>query len=222
MKKIKILFAEDHELVRNGIKLMLSAQKSFKAEITEAADGVEAIQKACTKQFDIILLDISLPLRNGIDVATILNSKLKDPKIIMLTMHNDDYMIQKALKANIMGYVLKSAGIEELVNAILSVYAGKKYYSNDVSQIIINGKNHPDENIMEQKSSDNMKEFYKLTKRELEILRHISTGATDRELAEIFSISSRTAGNHRSNLLHKLNVKNSIELVAVAIKTGLV
>jgi DNA-binding NarL/FixJ family response regulator len=222
MKTIKILFAEDHEMVRNGIKLMLASQRSFIADIDEASDGVEAILKATSNKYDVILLDINLPYKDGINVSKILHSKLERPRIIALTMHKEDYIIKEMINAGVLGYILKSSGLEELVKAILTVYDYNRYYSNEVSQIIIDTTLKGTEKTSVEKHAYLSKADFDLTKRELQILRFIAGGSTDKEIAEIFQISSRTVGNHRHKLVHKLRVKNSIELASFAVKNGLV
>lgn len=222
MKTIKILFAEDHEMVRNGIKLMLANQKSFLAQIDEASDGIEAVFKATTNNYDIILLDINLPHKDGMSVAKILNAKLDRPRIIALTMHKEEYIIKEMISSGVLGYLLKTAGIDELVKAVLAVYDYNKYYSNEVSQIIINNSKRSTEKAIPEIQTFLVKSEFDLTKREMQILKFIAGGSTDKEIAEIFQISSRTVGNHRHNLVHKLQVKNSIELASFAVKHGLV
>lgn len=221
MKKIRILFAEDHEMVRNGIKLMLTSQKLFQAEITDAADGVEAIQLATKNTYDLFLLDINLPLKNGIDVIHFIKAKLDDPKILVLTMHNEDYVIKEALDAGARGYILKSSGIEELTRAIMTVSNGSKYYSNEVTQIILDGKSQfAQENISEKLKP--LQNKFRLTFRELELLKFIAEGYTDKQLAEKFNISVRTAGNHRFNISKKMKVRSSVELASIALRFGMV
>jgi DNA-binding NarL/FixJ family response regulator len=219
MKTINILFAEDHEMVRNGIKLMLNSQNSFVAQIDEAKDGQEAIQMALEKRYDVILLDINLPIRNGIEVAKFLNSKLGEIRILALSSHNEDFVIKQMIDAGALGYILKNSGLEELTKAILTVFNFKKYYSNDVAQTLINKSTQDEKEFNQELTSIPLN--HNLSNREIEILKHIAEGSTSIEIGEQLNISPRTVGNHRNNLLQKLQVKNSVGLARYAIKNGL-
>ena len=221
MKKIKILFVEDHEMVRNGIKLMLNNQSAFQVEIEEATNGSEAVHLASKNNYDVILLDINLPKMDGVKVAKLLCSKNDSTRILALTTHKEDFIIKQMLDAGALGYILKNSGLEELTKAILTVFNGKPYYSNDVSQVLIkntkgisNGEGREGQYISPFKNN--------LTARELEILKHIALEYTNKEIGEKLNISERTVGNHRYKLIQKLQVKNSIGLATFAVKNGLV
>ena len=216
MKKIKILFAEDHEMFRKAIITSLETQTEFIPDIYEAKDGVEALDLALKNDIDVFLLDINLPKKDGITLSKLLHEKLKKPKILALTMHNEDYMIRQVLDAGVLGYILKNSAIDELSKAILTVNNGDKYYSNEVAQIIINGGERGKEitNILKLEES--------LSKRELQVLKLIAEEKSNREISEILNISDRTVGNHRNKLMEKLNVKKSIGLAVYAAKNGLV
>lgn len=215
MKKIKILFAEDHEMFRTAIITTLETQSQFIPEIFEARDGVEALDIIAKEQIDVFLLDMNLPKKDGIALSKILHDKLDHPKILALTMHNEDYMIRQVLDAGVLGYILKNSTLEELTRAILTVYSGDKYYSNEVAQIIING-----DTKTKTGASLNIEEA--LTQREMEVLRLIAEEKSNKEISEILNISDRTVGNHRNNLKEKLNVKKSIGLAVFAVKHGIV
>ena len=130
MKTIKILFAEDHEMFRKAIITSIKQQTLFKTKIFEAKDGAEAIDISSKNDIDLFLLDISLPKFDGITLSKLLFEKYTAPKILALSMHNEDYMIRQMLDVGVLGYVLKNSSIEELSRAILTVSEGKKYYSN--------------------------------------------------------------------------------------------
>lgn len=215
MKRIKILFVEDHEMFRKAIISSLENQSLFKTDIIEAKDGAEAIDLATKNEVDIYLVDISLPKIDGIALTQLLFQKLDHPKVLALTMHNEDYMIQQMLEVGVLGYVLKNSSIEELSRAILTVADGKKYYSNEVAQIIINGNDH----YTEKAKTNALKES--LSERELEVLKLIVAEKSNKEISEILNISDRTVGNHRNNLIEKLKVKKSIGLAVFAVKNGL-
>jgi DNA-binding NarL/FixJ family response regulator len=220
MKTIKILFAEDHKMVRNGIKLMLTSQNSFIPEIDDAKDGQEAISMALKKNYDVILLDINLPIKNGISVTKYLISKLGKIRILALTGHQEDFVIQQMIDAGALGYILKNSGLEELTKAILTVANFKKYYSNEIAQSIIN-KSSP-ENRQSKNKLGSIPLNNNLSTREKEILKFIAKEYTNIEIGERLNISPRTVGNHRNNLLQKLQVKNSVGLAMYALKNGIV
>lgn len=220
MKTIKILFAEDHEMVRNGIKLMLNSQSTFIPEIDEAKDGPEAIQMALEKNYDVILLDINLPIKNGISVAKFLGAKLGKIRILALTSHKEDFVIKQMIEAGALGYILKNSGLEELTKAIVTVYGFKKYYCNEVAQSLIN---KPRTNIKSMPSKiDEIPLNNALSQREMQVLKFIANEFTNNEISEKLNISPRTVGNHRTHILQKLQVKNTAGLVSYAIKNGII
>lgn len=222
METIKILFAEDHEMVRNGIKLMLNNQNVFKAIIDEAIDGVDVIEKASNNAYDVILLDINLPKQDGIFVTRLLTSKNNKARILALSIHNEDFIIKQMIEAGAMGYILKTSGIEELIKAILTVYHNEKYYSNEVSQSLINKSSNSCCRTFDETKLQNAPSYSNITNRELEILKCIANGLTNSEIGEKLNISNRTVGNHRNKLIQKLQVKNSIGLAIYAVKNGLI
>jgi DNA-binding NarL/FixJ family response regulator len=220
MKTIKILFAEDHEMVRNGIKLMLKSQNSFVAEIEEATNGQEAIDLAIKNHYDVILLDINMPIKNGVEVTKFLISKLGKIRILALSSHKEDFVIKQMIDAGALGYILKNSGLEELTKAILTVFGFKKYYSNEISQSLISNSEVEPKDI-EIKIPTTLLQ-HNLSKREVEVLRLISQEFTNSEIGELLNISPRTVGNHRNNLLQKLQIKNSVGLAMYAVKNGIV
>ncbi|MDA9563548.1 response regulator transcription factor [Flavobacteriales bacterium] len=220
MKKIKILFAEDHELVQNGIKLMLDKQNKFKAEIDTVKTGNEAIKMALSKSYDVILLDINIPEKTGLEVTKILTKKLPGIRILALTSHNEHFIIKQMVEAGVLGYILKNSGIEELTNAIDTVNSYKRYYSNEVAQILINSSSTTSA-VQKDAQKKKMPLLQNISPREMQVLKFITQELTTNEIAKCLSISPRTAANHRNNLLQKLDVKNSIGLAKFAIQNGL-
>jgi DNA-binding NarL/FixJ family response regulator len=222
MKTIKILFAEDHEMVRNGIKLMLSNQTNFKAEIEEAVDGADVIHKATKNNYDVIILDINLPKHDGIYITKLLKSKNNHVKILALTMHMEDFVIRQMIEAGVLGYISKTSSIEELSKAILTVNNFDKYYSNDVAQILLNKTKKLSNKSYQDLNDQNIITNTTITQRELEVLKYIALEYTNKEIGDKLNISERTVGNHRNKLIQKLLVKNSIGLATYAVKNGLI
>lgn len=222
MKTIKILFAEDHEMVRKSIIQSLLIQKLFVAKIDEAVNGIEAIEKATKNNYDVIILDINLPLKDGLFVTKLLKSKNDNVRILALTLHNEYFIIKQMIEAGVLGYVLKNSGIGELITAILKVAEFEKYYCNDVAQILLNKSRKTTRNGNNSLTCQNSVLNADITPRELEILSLISMEFTNKEIGERLTISERTVSNHRNNLILKLQVKNSIGLATYAVKNGLI
>ncbi len=212
METIKLLLADDHLMIRDGIKLML--KKSLGMEIVaEASNGAEVItylEKYASK-IDIVLMDINMPIMSGIEATQIITDKFKNIKVLALTMHAEGTYITNMLKAGALGYVLKESGTNELITAINTVARGQKYYSNEVSVTLINSL------ISDDKPKDSQ-----LSERELEVLAHIATGETNKKIGDKLCISGRTVETHRRNILEKLAVKNTAEMIRYAIENRIV
>lgn len=212
MATIKLLLADDHQIIRNGIKLML--KKNIEFEIaSEASSGEEVISylERNSDRVDVILMDIDMPGMGGIEATEIITQKYKNIKILALTMHSEETFISHMMKAGATGYILKEANTNELIMAINTVAAGKKYYSNEVSVAMINS-------LM---SKDNSKEN-DLSEREIEVLKYIAAGDTNKEAGEKLFISPRTVETHRRNILSKLDVKNTAEMIKYAYQHQLI
>ncbi|MDF2449506.1 MAG: two component transcriptional regulator, LuxR family [Bacteroidota bacterium] len=220
IKKIRILLADDHEVVRNGLKLMLSQQKAFLPVIDEASDGEEVLQILSQKSFDIILLDISLPKQNGIDITKLLMKRNASTKILALTMHKEEYIIKQMISAGALGYLLKNTGVDELTKAILTVSSSNRYYCNEASQVLIsNSKN--DLPILNKKFELNLNQKNVLSTREREVMFLIVKELSSAQIAEKLFISKRTVDSHRKNIISKLNLKNTAGLVKYALQHNL-
>ncbi len=205
-------------MVREGLRLMLSQQRSFEPEIVQAESGTEALNLAKHMDFDIYLLDINLPGQDGISIARYLKKEKEDPRIIMISMHEEEYVIEQAISAGALGYLLKSVGLEEMIKAIETVYRYQNYYCNEVAQKLIRKSQNKANKIK------GATPIFKnnLTDREMQVLKMIANEQTNSEIADKLSISKRTVDYHRNNLLNKLQVRNTTGLVKFAIMNGLV
>ncbi len=212
MEKIKVLLVDDHIIIRDGIRFMLRKEPDISV-VAEANNGVEAIDylENNTNNVDVVLLDINMPELNGIDAAEIITKRFKNIKILALTMHAEESYIISMLKAGSLGYILKESSKEDLVVAIKTIALGNKYYSNEVSVTMINS-------LMKE---DKPKKI-EISKREEEVLKLIVDGLTNVEIATELNISNRTVETHRRNILHKLDVRNTAELVRYAIEHDLI
>lgn len=216
-KVIKIILADDHLLVRNGIKSLLLEDDSLDV-IGEAANGKEALELAKETQPDLLIIDVRMPIMDGIEAAGRLKDFSPNTKSIVLSMHDSEEYILKSIKAGASGYLLKDTGKEEFLKAINTVYNGGKYFSGDISNVIVS-------NYLQNSSASNqiakpLKNSLGLTKKEIEILSLILSGMTNTEISDKLGKSKRTIETHRFNLMKKMNVKNLIELSSKAKELG--
>lgn len=214
---IKIILADDHGIVRDGIKATLRDEKNFKV-IAEASNGLEAIEKVKKYEPDILIIDITMPEMNGIDAAAIIHKTDSQTKSIILSMHDREEYVFKAIESGASGYLLKDTGKEEFIKAINLVYKGEKYFSSSISNVLVSGYLHK----MKSKEAAPLEADSVLTKREKGILKLIVDGLNNREIADQLKISIRTIETHRSNIMKKMQVKNAIELVKIAMEQKLI
>jgi DNA-binding NarL/FixJ family response regulator len=209
-KKIKIVIVDDHELFREGLKFILNQSNEFEV-IAEAENGEEFLLELDKSKPDIVLMDIEMPKMNGIEASVLATAKFPKLKIIVLSSYGDEAYYSDMIKAGVLGFVLKKAGINELEEAIRTVNSGRNYFSQELLQKVVFM------NVNLNKESSN-KIGIKLSKREKEVLILISKGYSNIEIGEKLFISPSTVNNHRSNLLSKTNTKNTASLLMFAIK----
>ena len=210
MDPIRILVADDHALIRTGMKNLLEGNKDF-VVVGEASDGEEVIQKARELKPDVVVMDISMPKVNGIDATRILKQERPETGVLVLTMHENAEYAHQVFKAGASGYVLKNAGKEEISTAIHAVARGEKYFSSRVSEIVMSE--------YARKSEIRTSEVA-LTKREREILDLIGKGLNNQQIADQLFISPRTVETHRTNIMQKLNIHDAPNLVRYALEHG--
>lgn len=210
---IKILIADDHQLFREGVITLLSEDPDIDV-VDQAKDGKEAIEKARKQNPDILIMDIGMPITNGIDATVILKEELPDMKIIALTMHSERHFIKGMLEAGADGYLFKNCPYHELIHAIKTIYSGKKYLSDEITDVII------DDYVGNQKDILELEET--LSERELEVLKLFAQGKSTREIAETLFVSVKTIATHKQHILNKLNLNSTADMVKYAIKRGLI
>ncbi|HEU4718580.1 MAG TPA: response regulator transcription factor [Bacteroidia bacterium] len=210
---IRILIADDHRVFIDGMKALLNDVPGIEV-IADAENGQELIEQAIAHAPDVVLTDIQMPVKDGIEATKEILRISPSVKIIALTMLNESLFIRRMLDAGAYGYILKTVGKEELIGAIRKVAAGEKYFSSEAATQLLNdfsgkssGKNNPADT---------------LTKREKEILALIAQGFTDKEIAEKVFLSPLTIITHRKNILSKLGLKNKVELTRFAMEHGLI
>jgi DNA-binding NarL/FixJ family response regulator len=211
---IKLAIVDDHKMFREGVIAILNDDKNINV-IWSASNTQETLSHIEKERPDVLLMDITLGDESGITLTKVLLEDHKDLKVLALSMHQEDTYIVKILELGAKGYLLKDAGGEEMLNAINTVHQGGTYYSNHVSQVLIN-------HITKGTSPKDKSQVIPLTKREQEILTKIAQEYSNPEIAKELFISIRTVDTHRRNLLDKLQVKNTAGLVKYAIKFGLI
>ncbi len=214
MKKTAVI-AEDHTILRDGLRSLLSQSGEFKV-IGEATDGIEAIRCVAECLPDIILLDLSMPKMNGISAIKEIKKQSPQTKVLVLTIHRDEEYILTSFQAGADGYCLKDARFDEVLNAMKMILSGKTYMSGEVSAKVLAGY------LEEKKAIKSVSTWETITQREKEILKLIAEGYKSAEIADILFISVKTVNKHRSNLMEKLDLHNVSSLTAYAIEKGLV
>jgi DNA-binding NarL/FixJ family response regulator len=212
----KILIVDDHKLFREGLNFVLSQIEGFEV-VGEAPNGKEFLDMIDQMEPDVVLMDISIPGLDGIEATSRAIAKHPDLKVIALTMFCDEEYYYKMIQAGVSGYILKESGKDELANAINTVLRGENYFSQKLLRNIIINLNQ-----VKSFKGATLKQEIKLTPRETEILKLICQGLSNTEISEKISLSLRTVEGHKSNLINKTGVRNSVSLVMYALKNNLV
>ena len=212
--KTRILLADDHELVRSGLRMVLDSVPDLEV-VAEAGDGAEAVERALAEDVDLAVLDVSMPRKTGLQAAQELTKRKPEMRVLMLSMHDDERYFFEALKAGASGYVLKSAANQDLIEACRAAMRGEPFlYPAAVTALI--------RDYLERASSGEDTPEDPLTPRELEVVKLIAEGYTSEEIAAQLVISKKTVDRHRANMLEKLGMRNRVELTRYAIRRGLV
>lgn len=219
-EQITIALVDDHMLVRNGIKSLLEEEKDLEV-IAEGSNGYDAISIVEELHPDILIIDVRMPELNGIDAVQKIQEKGSNSKSIVLSMHDSEEYILQSIKAGAFGYLLKDTDKKEFIKAIHTVHSGEKYFSGDISNIIVSNLLQNSDAPKTAKNTSPHPDPFGLTKKEKQILKLILTGKTNSEISTILQNSKRTIETHRFNLMKKMNVKNLIELSAKASEFGL-
>ncbi len=212
---MRILLADDHGIVRRGLKSLLESQPGLEV-IGEAADGLEAVRLCGELSPDLLIVDISMPLMNGIEVASRAQKLEPAPGVIILSMHVDESYIMRALGAGARGYLVKDATDEDLIPAVRAVAAGKPFFSPTVAAVLM-------EDYVRQLRARGLSDSYDLlTDREREVLQLLAEGRSNKEVAALLDVGLSTVETHRANLMQKLNLHNTAEIVLYAVRKGII
>ena len=215
MDKIRVLIADDHSLVRKGLKQILELEKDFEV-IGQAADGRQAIEMTTSLKPDVVLMDINMPIINGLKAIKMLKKNNTSARIIVLTIHEDKEYLLETIRMGAAGYIMKDAEVEHLIEAIKMVYRGKIYIQSNLTSDIIKEFDSLPNSAVINKADENG-----LTQRESEVLMLISEGLSNREIADTLYISEKTVKNHVSNIFKKLDVCDRTQAAIYAIKHNL-
>jgi len=206
---LQILLADDHAIVREGLRALLAA--AGHRVVGEAADGRAALRLARKHRPDVLVMDIGMPILNGIDCAAAVRRDSPDTRLIALTVHTEDHYVLEALRAGIRGYVIKNQAMVDLITAIDQVVRGSIYLSPGVSQAVLEAF------ITRQDTA-----LPRLTQREREVLQLVAEGKRSKEIADLLGITLKTAETHRAHIMDKLSIHDTAGLVRYAIRLGMV
>jgi DNA-binding NarL/FixJ family response regulator len=209
---IKVLLADDHNIVRAGLRRIVEESGDMEV-IAEAADGREAIQQAHEQLPDVAVVDISMPGLDGLEVVSQLQNYYPKLPILILTMHEEGQYVVRAIEAGAMGYITKQSAPEQLVKAIRKVHAGSRYLTDEATEALA---------LRVAKGAQGQSPLDTLSMRELQVLRRLALGNTNREIATAYHISIKTVDTYRFRILKKLDLRNNAELSRFAIQNGLI
>jgi DNA-binding NarL/FixJ family response regulator len=212
---VRVLLADDHGIVRRGLRSLLETEPGLTV-VAEAADGAEALRLCDMHDPDIVVLDIGMPKLNGIDVAARMQKLRRPPHVIILSMHSDESYIIRALGAGARAYLLKDATDEDLLPAVRAVAAGKPFLSPAVTAVLV-------EDYVRQLHARGLTDSYHLlTDREKEVLQLLAEGRSNKDVAGLLDVGLSTVETHRANLMQKLNLHNTAEIVLYAVRKGII
>jgi two-component system response regulator NreC len=215
MTKIRVLLADDHTIVRKGLRSLLEAERGIEV-VEEAQDGREAVAKVEQLLPDVVVMDISMPLLNGLEATRQIRELFPEVQVVILTVHTNEEYIYQILRAGASGYVVKRAAPNELMLAIQAAYRGETFLSPSVSRRVVEDYIQQAEAAMGEDSYD------RLTSREREVLQLVAEGFTSRDIAGMLHISVKTVEAHRAHLMDKLDIHSTAELTQYAIHKGVI
>jgi DNA-binding NarL/FixJ family response regulator len=206
---LRVLIADDHGIVRSGVKLLLERQPDIEV-VAEAEDGVDAVEKTLEHRPDVVVLDVSMPRMTGLQATHEIKQQAPETQVLILSMHDDERSLFEALRAGAAGYVLKRAADQDLVDAVRAAGRGEPFLTASAQQTLI------------RDFLDRDAEPQELSPREQEVVKLIAEAHTNKEIAEILHLSEKTVESHRARVLQKLGMRDRVELVRYAIRRGLV
>jgi len=215
MGKLRIVIGDDHTLVRQGFRKILEEQPAWEV-VAEAGDGREAVAQILSLEPDVAILDIGMPLLNGIEATRQIVRRAPHVRVLILSMHAEEAYITQALQAGAKGYLLKDSADPDLIRGVTAVAAGKSFFSPSVARVMLDDyvRHLADKGIVDRYDS--------LSEREREIFQLVAEGHSNKEIAELLSVSPATVETHRAHILQKLDLHNTAELVLYAVRHGVI
>lgn len=214
MSKIRVFLADDHQLFREGIRSLLTRAPDIEV-VGEAGDGEDAVAQVKTLVPDVVLMDISMPVMNGLDAAARMKESTPSARILILTVHESNQYVSQMLQVGAAGYVVKSVSSTELVSAVRAVYQGNVYLYPSIARMII-------QDYLKQAATGRDSTLDGLTPRETEVLKLIASDHRNKEIADLLGISLKTVQAHRTSLMMKLGLHDRTQVVKYAIRKGLI
>ncbi len=212
---MRILIADDHTLVRAGLRKILEAQPGWEV-VGEAGDGREAVHQAVQLRPDVVVLDLAMPRLNGVEAVQQIERKAPGVRVLVLSMYADEAYVTRAVRAGAAGYLLKDSADTDLIRAVAAVAQGKSFFSPTIAKIIL-------DDYAQQLAARGVTDRYDtLTEREREVFQLIAEGYTNKETADLLSISPATVDTHRAHIMEKLDVHSTAELVLSAVRKGII
>lgn len=215
MADLKILLGDDHTMLRHGLRKILEERRDWRV-VAEAGNGRDAVREALALRPDVAILDIGMPLLNGIEATRQIARRVPGVRVLILSMHSDQAYVTQAVQAGARGYLLKESAGCELVEAITTLASGKTYFSPPIAEVVFD---HYARSLTDKGVADR---YDLLTEREREILQLVAEGRSSKQIGDLLSISPATVDTHRTNLLQKLGLRNTVEVVRYASRRGLI
>ena len=215
MRKLRVVLGDDHTIVRQGIRKILEEQREWEV-VAEAGDGRDAVKKVLEHEPDVAILDIGMPLLNGIEATRQIVKRAPTVRVLILSMHSDEAYITQALQAGAKGYLLKDSADTDLIRGVTDVAAGKSFFSTAVAKVMLDDyvRHLADKGIVDR--------YDALSEREREIFQLVAEGHSNKAIAELLSISPATVETHRAHILQKLDLHNTAEVVLYAVRRGVI
>jgi DNA-binding NarL/FixJ family response regulator len=215
VSKLRIVIGDDHTVVRQGLRKILEEQPGWEV-VAEVGDGRSAVREILDREPDVAILDIGMPLLTGIEVTRQVTRRVPSVHVLILSMHGNEAYITQALDAGAQGYLLKDSADTDLIRAVTAVASGKSFFSPAVARVML------DDYVKHLASRGMVDRYESLSEREREVFQLIAEGHSNKEVAELLSVSPATVETHRAHILQKLDVHNTAELVLYAVRRGII
>ena len=215
MGELRVLLGDDHTVLRQGLRKILEDRRDWHV-VAEAGNGRDAVREALALTPDVAVLDIGMPLLNGIEATRQIVRRAPSVRVLILSMHSDQVYVTQAIQAGARGYLLKESAGAELLEAIAALAAGKSYFSHAVAQVVF------DDYVKTLTEKGITDPYDALSEREREVLQLVAEGRSSKEIADVLSISPATVETHRAHLLQKLRLHNTVEVVRYATRRGII